>query len=93
MQAIMLLIRVGQFMLWSAKTRANVMSDPNEAPQLLGSSGEDAMEEDKPKDSPKETFKNNSKNNDINMAASGSGDGAPRKRRSFMLRLAKTLLT
>jgi hypothetical protein len=80
-----------------AKTRADAITDSNEAPLPLGSSHEDDVEEHNPKDDLKSNLndisKNNSKDNsnknDTNMAGFDIGDDAPRKRKVFHAPLGK----
>lgn len=78
---------VGDFTLQSADARADAITDHNEAPLLLASSGEGDVEqrksEDNPDDNPKgdsqDNSQDNSRNNSTSMAASNLGDDAPRK--------------
>jgi hypothetical protein len=84
-----------------AKTRADAITDSNEATLLLGSSHEDDVEEHNPKDdlksnlkdisknNSKDNSKDNSNNNDTNMAGFDIGDDAPRKRKVFQAPLGK----
>jgi hypothetical protein len=98
----------GEARLWMklrdklAKPRADAITDPE---LLLGSPSEADVGghntggnlkrnfEDISKDNSKDVFKDNSRNNDNIMAGSGSGDDAPRRCMSLVLRIAKKLLT
>lgn len=80
-----------------AKTRADAITDSNDALLLLGSPHEDDAEEYEPKDDLKSNSKDISKNNsrdnsnndDTNMAGFDTGDDAPRKRKVFHAPLDK----
>jgi len=97
----------GQDRLWRkfrdklAKTRADAITDPDEASLLPRSPGEadvggyntEGDIKSNSKDTSEDILKDTFRNNDTIMAGPNSGDDAPRKCMSLMLRIAKMLLT
>jgi hypothetical protein len=101
----------GQDRLWKkirdklSKTRADAVTDPDEASLPLGSPGEadvgghntegdlKSNSEDNSRNTSDDILKDNPRNNDTIMAGPDSGDDAPRKCMSLILGIAKALLT